>query len=84
MSDETRAIVAVDGPATEDSFAGLRDFETVVPCEQGLALLKQFGKRSPSLFALAEKVGFIDPAHPGFKTNVTWLTLAHHYSCCES
>ena len=70
-------------PVPLDEFEGHWQFETISPCPEALALLKGFAERSPSLYELAERVGFIDPVHPGFKTNSLWLAFARHYSACK-
>ena len=47
-------------------------------CDVGTALLEQFAERSPGLYELAERVNFLDPSHPGFKTNPFWLAYVDH------
>ena len=86
MSDtkDTRSIVEVPDDRPESPHAVLMTYETVIPCREGLALLQQFREWSPTLFELAERVDFIDPKHPGFKNNPSWLAFARHYSTCEN
>jgi len=81
---EIQAIVEEQTEQSDNPFAGLMNYEGITPCPAGLDLLKQFGERSPILFALVERVDFIDPRHPGFKANGPWLSFARHYSSCEN
>ncbi|MBB5060592.1 hypothetical protein HDF16_005328 [Granulicella aggregans] len=53
-------------------------------CQQGLELLLKFAQASPTLYALAERVNFNDPAHPGFKRNPLWMAFCQHYSNCDN
>ena len=56
--------------------------EDVPACDEGLELLWQFAQRYPSLYALAEKAGFLDPTHPAFAKNEAWRLFAQHCSTC--
>jgi len=51
-------------------------------CQEGLELLLKFAQASPSLYALAERVNFNDPTHPGFKRNALWLAFCKHHNDC--